>query len=136
MRKIYFFGAGIVLLLLVVWGIQRAFRPHQNTASETADARVTATALYGEFSRDETEANKKWIGRVIEVTGHISSVTEAGNYLSVSLGSGAGGGVICSLLKTDLKAGETPLEGQDVVIKGKCTGYLMDVTLVDCVLVK
>ena len=41
--------------------------------------------LYNEFSMNESKANQKWLGKVVEVNGSISSVTEAGNYISLNL---------------------------------------------------
>ena len=76
------------------------------------------------------------MGKVIEVAGIISSVNESGNYVSLNLKAVSEGGINCSLLKKDLDAEDKFKTGDSVVIKGKCTGFLMDVNLVDCVVKK
>jgi len=136
MRKKYFFGIGIVLICLAGWGIYKVYKPHGNVESEQAVATLTATSLYNEFLKGESIANQKWVGKVIEITGIISSVSEAGNYISINLGATSEGGVNCSMLKKDLPEGTQFKKGDSVTVKGKCTGFLMDVNLVDCIIKK
>jgi hypothetical protein len=136
MRKMYFFGIGIVLICLAAWGIYKVYKPHGNVESEQAVATLTATNLYNEFLKGESAANQKWVGKVIEITGIISSVSEAGNYVSVNLAATSEGGVNCSVLKKDLPSGIQFNKGDSVTVKGKCTGFLMDVNLVDCIIKK
>jgi hypothetical protein len=136
MRKKYFFGIGILLICLAGWGIYTVYRPHRNVDGEDAVATLTATSIYREFSTNESQANQKWLGKVVEVRGKISSITEAGKYISVSLAATADGGVNCSVLKNDFPADEKLNKGDSISVKGKCTGFLMDVNLVDCIIKK
>jgi hypothetical protein len=136
MRKRYFFAVGILLLFIAAWGIYKVTLPHRNAAGEQAVATLTAKNLFDEFQTSENVANKKWVGKVIEVSGNISSVIESGNYISIDLRASADGGVNCSLLKKDLDPGNNFKPGDSITIKGKCTGFLMDVNLVDCVVKK
>jgi hypothetical protein len=136
MRKKFFFGIGFLLLCLAGWGIYSVLKPHSNVEGEQAVATLTAASLYSDFQHDENLANKKWVGKVIEVSGAISSVNEAGKYISVNLAGSADGAVNCSILKKDLSPNEKFNKGDSITIKGKCTGFLMDVNLVDCVVKK
>jgi tRNA_anti-like len=111
-------------------------RLHHNTAGENAVASLSAINLYNEFLTSENTADKKWVGKVIEVNGSISSVSESGNYLSIILRASTDGGVNCSILKKDLDPGDKFNSGDSITIKGKCTGFLMDVNMVDCVVKK
>jgi hypothetical protein len=136
MRKRYFFVIGILLLFIAAWGIYKVTLPHRNAAGEQAEATLSAENLYNEFQISENVANKKWVGKVVEVSGSISSVIESGNYISIDLRASSNGGVNCSLLKKDLDPGDKFKPGDSITIKGKCTGFLMDVNLVDCVIKK
>jgi hypothetical protein len=136
MRKIYFFGTGILLICLAAWGLYNLYKPHRNVEGEEAVATLTATSLYNEFVKNESDANQKWIGKVLEVNGIISSVTGSGNYVSLILAAAAEGGVNCSVLKKDLPADHKFNKGDSISIKGKCTGFLMDVNMVDCIIKK
>ena len=136
MRKIYFFGIVLLLLGLAGWGIYTVFKPHRNVASQQAVANLPAVDLYHDFESDENLANKKWVGKVIEITGTISSVSETGNYISINLRAAENAGVNCSLLKSDVKSEDLPRAGDQITVKGKCTGFLIDVNLVDCIVKK
>jgi len=141
MRKKLFFGTSILLfcvLLLCVagWGIYSALKLHRNVKGEQAVATMSASNLYNDFQHDENLANKKWTGKVIEVYGIISSISESDKYVSISLRATDEGGVNCSVLKKDLNPGYKINKGDSVTIKGKCTGFLMDVNMVDCIVKK
>jgi hypothetical protein len=136
MRKIYFFGIGILLVCLAGWGIYAIYKPHHNVEGEQAVAALSAVTLYNEFLKDEGKANQKWTGKVIEITGTISSVAETGNYVSINLAATPEGGVNCSILKNDYRPDKPFSKGDSITVKGKCTGFLMDVNLVDCVVKK
>jgi tRNA_anti-like len=136
MRKKYLFGILILVLVLSGLGIYHAFKPHSNVSGEDAVANLSAPDLYQDFQHDENAANKKWVGKVIEVSGIISSVNESADYVSVNLKAVADGGVNCSIAIKDLDPEEKFKKGDSLTIKGKCTGFLMDVNLVDCVLRK
>jgi hypothetical protein len=136
MRKIIFFSTGILLLCVAGWGIYKLYKPHRNVAGEDAVANVAAVRLYSEFASNENAAGKKWVGKVIEITGKISSVNDAGNYVSVILQASTDGAINCSILKKDLNPEDHLINGDSVTIKGKCAGFLMDVNMVDCVIEK
>ncbi len=136
MLKKYFFGIVILLVCLAGFGIYKVMKPHHNVENENSEASLPAKVLYSEFQSNEDLAVKKWTGKVIEIKGKISSVSENENYVSIILGVTAEGGVNCSVLKKDLHPGDHFRIGEEITIKGKCTGFLMDVNLVDCVVKK
>jgi hypothetical protein len=136
MRKKIFFGIGIVLLCLIAWGIHLITRVHGNVANETAVASLSAISLYEQFAKSEVQAGKNWTGKVIEITGAISSLQLTGNYMSVTLKGTAEGGINCNILKKDLDPERKLTPGNTITIKGKCSGFLIDVNMVDCVVVK
>lgn len=131
---------GIGLLLALIVGGAGYFmynKPHQNMEKAKADVVLDARELFTAFEANETEANQKYLDKVVKVSGLVKEVStdEEGN-VSVTLESGSEMfGVICQMDnltqhdKTDFKPGE------QVTFKGICTGMLMDVVLVRCVVV-
>jgi hypothetical protein len=118
MRKIYFFGTGILLICLAGWGIYKVYKPHHNVEFDQTAATLSATSMYNDFMNREK----------------IESVNESGNYVSINLGATADGGVNCSVLKKDFHPARPLNKGDLITVKGKCTGFLMDVNLVDCII--
>lgn len=134
MRKKYILIAGIVVLVLVAagagWGWYLYNKPHQGVDGAKTSARLQAENLYAAFQADENKANGQYLGKVVEVKGKIGGKT-AGS-IELSCGSTAAGGINCSLAP-----GQTLPETDStavVTVKGRCTGYLMDVNLVDCII--
>ena len=132
MRKKLLFFIGIVLLCLVGRGFFLYDKPHKDVSDVKADITMRAADLYHEYSADETAANAKFINKTIAVTGVISEVNKANNTCTVLLkDKNETGGISCNLFtatNTYVKEGET------ITIKGRCTGFLMDVALTDCVI--
>jgi hypothetical protein len=105
------------------------FMPHRNVKDEKSIL-VTAQAIIDAYSSDEKKANALYLDKAIQVSGEVSGVTknEAGKTVVSLKTSDPMGGVRCTLKEG---AGNLTV-GDSVSIKGICTGYLLDVTLIDC----
>jgi hypothetical protein len=139
MRKKYFFIAGIVLLCLAGWGYHQFQKPRANIADKTPDVTIDALGLYTQFQANELAANKSFLDKIIAVKGEITDVRQTDTTLSIQLKAAETGGINCSVKidkSMDYQHILTPKKGAVVTIKGLCTGYLMDVDLVDCALEK
>lgn len=130
--------AGILLLLLIAaaWAYHRILRPHQSTAGETADYSISADSLYQQYRANEHSADQKYLNKVIEVTGRLAEIQHSGASEIWILSPQTGGGGINCQLFTGTKIDPEPKSGDAVTLKGRCTGFLMDVNLADCVLRK
>ena len=127
---------GILLLVVSVagyaWHLYQ--KPHESAAGQTADVTINADTLYQQYQQDERAADQKYMGKVIEVSGKLSEVQHSGNaeiwILSTQPG---GGGINCQLFPGSVQADKEPKVGDAITIKGRCTGFLMDVNMADCV---
>ncbi len=98
-------------------------------------ASTTAPELLAAFVADEQAANAKFVGtadQAIRVTGVVRSIgsPEAGVVNLVLQTGDPAAGVVCEFAAADLPASWKP--GDKVVLKGICTGYLIDVILNRC----
>ncbi|MGI8951535.1 MAG: OB-fold protein [Chitinophagaceae bacterium] len=136
-RKKYFVIAGILLLCFAGWGLYLFNKPHTSVQNIKASETIAATDLYKQYAANENAANQEFLDKVIEVKGKVSDAQKTDSSFSVLLNAGAAtGGVNCNLSFNDNKKIPLPKQGDFVTIKGECAGFLMDVTLVDCVLEK
>lgn len=138
MRKKHFLIAGAVVLCLVIigalWGLYLFNKPHEGVEGIRPLAKLEAAELFGAFQADEAGANKRYLGQVLEVRGRVTAVTNADSALDVQLEGGSGvGGINCSMAPGEKGKSSFPAKGAMVTVKGRCTGYLMDVNLVDCI---
>lgn len=136
MKRI-FIAVAVIALLGGIIGYQMYNKPHQDIASTESDLTIQASDLLNAFETDEATANQKYNDKLVAVSGTVADVTKEDGTVKVILDTGNPlSGVICQLDeltehdRTDFEVGET------VTLKGKCTGYLMDVVLVRCVEVK
>jgi hypothetical protein len=136
MKKKALLWVGIPLLMLIAfaWAYHLYVMPHQSAAGESADFTVSADSLYRQYQTDERSADLKYLGKVVEVSGKLSEVQHSGNSEIWILSPQAGGGGINCQLFAGTKIDPEPKTGDAVIVKGRCTGFLMDVNLADCVL--
>ncbi len=131
MRKKLVFFIGIVLLCLISWGFFLYNKPHVGVGNAKPDVTMLADDLYKQYNENETTANQKFLNKVIAVTGTVDEVNTSNNAFVILLKKADDmGGVSCNLF-TNTNANIQ--QGKTVTIKGRCTGFLMDVALTDCV---
>lgn len=122
----------ILLLLagLIYYGWNEYNRPPAGTAGAAAEVVISADSLLLAFTADESAANARFNEKVVEVSGKVREVKPEGSKVNVSLETDdALAGVVCEF------PADQPLSlraGDQVRIKGVCTGYLIDVILVRC----
>ena len=125
---------GVVLALAA--GFYLFNKPHADIVSQSPVARLSASELFDAFSSDESAANQNYTGKVVEVSGEIYSIEEGSqDDLNILLmGASDMFGVSCNISKEDLS--QELSNGQQITIKGECSGMLSDVVLIRCVIVK
>ena len=112
-------------------------KPHQSIADETPAFRLDAGTLVGDYDKDEKKANSKYLGKIVEVQGVIAEkLKDKNGNVNLTLQGPELSGVGCEFEPSAQKSVANLKEGQEVKIKGICTGVLMDVVLVDCVYIK
>ncbi len=106
-------------------------KPAETSVSGKADFTMPAEELYAAFEQNEAMANEKYLNKIIKVQGEIASISEADSLgLNVTLSGGEGMfGVSCQVPEPGQEAAEFKV-GEPLVVKGLCTGKLMDVVLV------
>jgi hypothetical protein len=134
-KKIIFVTVAIILAGTGVWfGCYLYNKPHGNVVSETASSSLTADTLYQQYQQNAVAADSMYLGKVIEVKGKLAAIDHNGETDILELSpQPTGGGVSCQMFPHD--KGTTPSYpaiGSNITIKGKCSGFLMDVNLVDC----
>lgn len=140
LKKRKFFWWGILLLILVLagYGYYQYQRPHQSAAGETTNVKIIADTLYNQYAGDEKACDGKYLNKVIEVSGKLSEIQHSGQseIWILSTSSAAGGGINCQMFPGEKIPDPHPRAGDMVTVKGRCTGFLMDVNLSDCIVVK
>lgn len=136
-RTISIISILLILAASVMLGLYLFQRTHADLREIPADVSLRAEELHEAFSTDEALANERFINKVVEVEGFLLEKEIPADTVAVLLigAEGAPFGVSCSMVPSAVPGVRELTTGQQVRVKGICTGMLMDVNLVRGVLV-
>lgn len=126
-----------LIVVFLVSYLYLRYMPAKNIEKIHADYTITATALANEYSEAVEESDKKYIDRIITVSGTISNIsTDQNQALVFILNDGSTDvGVLCTIDQTSAKKALNYTAGDKVTIKGMCTGMLFEVVLNKCIII-
>jgi len=130
--KIALFVVTFIALSAILAALYMFNLKHTDMAKAKPDFVITASLLQKDFETDETAASTKYINKILEVTGKIASVVKGeNNIVNISLATGSDlSSVICTCHTIpDPSKFNT---GDEIRLRGKCSGMLMDVQLNNC----
>lgn len=134
-KKIVTWSLTALLVLLLggsLIGYKLYTKPHRSVTAENALS-ISAVALVSAYESSETDANAKYLDKVLEVTGKVTDLVKNQKGETVITLKGTDmSGLLCTL-ETSAKQDVQP--GNFITVRGICTGYLMDVVLVRAIVV-
>lgn len=120
---------GLILILSVSYIAFIKF-PKSSVKGKEAAESITAEFIYKAFLADEQQAEQKYLGQVLELSGTIQELyTDEQNAPVLILGDANGSPIVLiTLERSEFKKSESLQEGNLVKVKALCTGMLMEVT--------
>ncbi len=99
--------------------------------------KINFSVIVNGYQNDETIANKKFLGKIIQVSGPITDIIkQQDTIINVFIGdTNSLHKVSCLLDKRNVGSIDKYSKGNDITIKGVCTGFLLDVELNRCVII-
>lgn len=134
--KVALFVVSFIALSMILAALYYYNLKQTDMSKAKPDFVISSSLLLKQFTDNETTASAKYINKIIQVSGKISSVEKtANNSVNVSLESGSDlSSVICTFpAVTD--PGKFN-KGDEITLRGECSGYLMDVLLNNCAVIK
>ena len=136
MQKMKFVNVVFFLLLICSMLSPLGCSNGTDVANQTADFNLQAGDLFQDFSQNEAESNTKYVGKVLAVVGTIKNVVTTSNgTINLELVA-SDGSVVCNFPKKDVPSLSKIKIGETAKMKGTCSGFLFDVMLDNCVLIK
>ena len=104
---------------------------------EETNYKVYANELFNEFENDETTAGQKYINKIIEIKGKIGEITisQDKDKMIILKEKDDIFGINCMIIDKDIKSNHY-LVGDSITIKGILQGYLSDVIVNNCIIIK
>jgi hypothetical protein len=133
----------VIIIAVVLIGVAVYYfvynKPHRDIVAEKAAYSLPASELYNSFISNPDNANEKYLNKVVSVTGTVTDVAELNDNevkLVLSVDDDMFG-VACSFSGDEADKAKIMQEGNEVTIKGLCTGYSGDDVMPgDVVLIK
>lgn len=133
MKKILLVILGLVVVVVGAWlYLNRNVASLQN---QKPDVEVSAQKLLEDYAADEKTANETYLGKVVQVSGKVTTITEEEGKKKVNLDTGNPISAIICEVENGKDIGSVKA-GDEVKMKGLCSGYLSDVILVQANVVK
>ncbi len=112
-------------------------KPRRDLSRENAAFSLQASQLISDFKSDENSATTKYLDKAIAVSGQIKNIRTLDNHSMVFSLEDAMEGVSCTVdsaetIRFATKISELKI-GANAVFKGRCSGMLMDVQVINCV---
>ncbi len=103
-----------------------------SVGSKKGDFKMEASALLQKFEANEDSANMLYLNKIVQISGVVGNVTKNEQGFSVYLKSkDDASGVVCGFDKSSIDITKIK-SGDQINVKGICTGFLMDVVLSKC----
>lgn len=138
-----FLKALIIVLVVIIVILFAAYlyfvnMPDKSVSKMKPDYQITASALAQEYESEPETSDKKYIDKIIEVTGTITEISKDQNdsYVFILKQEESETGVLCTLSQENDKKASSYNIGEKVTIRGTCSGMLFEVVLNKCAIVK
>ncbi|MDP4263045.1 MAG: hypothetical protein Q8941_10995 [Bacteroidota bacterium] len=119
----------IVTIVFGAWkGCTEYNRRNKDLGTVKADVKISAVDLIHDYETNDSASNRKYLGKVVEVTGYVKDVKkdDTGNY-TIVLGDSSGlSSVRCAVDTTHQQDAASLAVGSSATIRGNCTGFNKD----------
>ena len=128
----------IVLVLIIIslfFIINLYNKPFIDIKKSNPELEVTAQEILDDYLADEYSANEKYVDNLIQIKGEIAEISFDKGVSIITLKDRSGfSSIICHMLpEANLNVLKLK-KGNQITIKGVCTGYLFDIMMVRCIL--
>lgn len=127
-KKLFLIILGLTLAIITWVGYRAYTRTNPDLGKVRADIRTAADSLLLAFGKDDSSANKTYLGKTIEVSGYLKKIIkdDAGDY-SLTLGDSTRmDAVRCSIDSNHRNDAALLRENTSITVRGVCTGYNKD----------
>lgn len=127
-KKIFLLILALALIVIAWVGYRAYTRTNPDLSRVRADISIPADSLLNAYGRNDSAANRVFLGQTIEVSGFLKKITkdEAGDY-SLTLGdSSSMDAVRCSIDSNHRSDAALLREHTSITVRGSCTGYNKD----------
>ena len=126
--KVFFLIVAIVLLVGILYVYREYNRTNKVLSEVEAAVKISAPELLASFASNDSLANLKFLGKIVEIDGILKNVETPEDNISIIVvgGKEAMSSVRCTMDSSYNRQSFSLEKGVAVIIKGICTGYNAD----------
>jgi len=126
--RVIFLIIAVVLLAGILFVYREYNRPNKVLSEVEAAVKIPASELSASYAGNDSLANLKFLGKIVEVDGIIKKVETPEDNISIIVvgGKEAMSSVRCTMDSSFNRQSFSLVKGAPVSIKGICTGYNAD----------
>ena len=110
-------------------------KEHINVEETAPDLIISVDQILSDYQNNEEQANKSYTDKIVQLKGEISKISiQDGKATFTLISPSFDATVICSFQAEENRNVLSFKKGDEISLKGICTGYLLDVVLVNCVI--
>lgn len=128
---------GLILIIISLYFIINLYnKPFLDIEKSNPKIEITALEILNDYQADERLANEKYVDNLIQIKGEVADIKyENGTSVITLKGENDFSNIICRMLpEANLEVLKLK-KGAQIMVKGVCTGYLLDVVMVRCILI-
>jgi len=133
----FIFGLVLAFVIWLIIFLYNYNKPHADVQSSKPVYNLSAEELIGEYQKNEQATTEKYAEKIITIVGKVSQISTSDGKSVITINSeNLDSSIICNMqAKESMKVLQLKSE-QVVKIKGICSGYLLDVMMLKCILVE
>ncbi len=126
--KYSFYTIIVILIGITFFAFREYNRTHKDVNQESAAFTVSSEEITGAFNSNEKEANKKYLDKIVSVKGTVKSIEtdDLGSNTVVMGNTNSTLSVRCSLDSIYNDDAKKIKMGEQITVKGICTGFNSD----------
>lgn len=114
----------IIVILVIAAGGWYAYKSYRQTTPDLVnkepDVIITAPELIGAFNEDTAAASKRFVNKIVQVSGKVLSADTS----AIVLGNAAdASSIVCGIDRRHSEDYKSTRPGTQTVIQGRCVGY-------------
>lgn len=108
-------------IFMGAWSVY--FKPHRDIRTSTPDYILTQDGLVKEFTENDSLSNKKYSGKVLEITGHFHKMEGTDTTATLVMDNQGSWIISASFLADDIPSIKSLKSGEPIRIKGLYDGH-------------
>lgn len=122
--KIIWISLVVIVTVAALYVYREYNRKPADITSLKPELSVDASDLIAEFNENDSLANKKYLGKLVEVSGSIGSIDSSIQHITLVLGIDNNSSSIRCNMDSSMGLPTSQLINKQVRIKGICTGFI------------